>query len=350
VLWIGATLGLAFVLTVPGVVGKMSFLPEPATSTLVWTNDTGPVHPPTDYGGVVMAYDPADGCAILYVPVATVAHGGVDGGYTWSYCQNGWKNITGAVRPPLGAYTAMAYDSADHYLLLFGGAVFNGSGLVSRESNLTWKFANGTWSVVPISLAPPAREGESMAYDPGLGEIVLFGGLGASGNLADTWEYSHGKWTRIWVAHHPPTSDSFTEEPNLVWDGADHYLFLFSAGTRGVNGALNNATWSFSNGTWTRIVTTGHAPIRRLGASVAYDSGRSQVILLGGQIPSSRTMGWTNVTWGFSGGHWTRFYPLHSPAQSSYDAMCYDPKLGDVVLFIPYYTYPSDQGETWLLS
>ena len=55
----------------------------------------------------------------------------------------------------------------------------------------TWTWNGTTWTQQYPTTSPPARDGASMAYDPGTGQLVLFGGDDASGgNLNDTWVYS----------------------------------------------------------------------------------------------------------------------------------------------------------------
>jgi hypothetical protein len=348
-----------------GAVAVLSILASPLTLATqvtgpgalhpvpVWTNNTTGVHPPYDYGGDPMVYDSVDGCVILYEPVTGGGiYRGVAGGYTWSYCHGGWRNIPSSVRPSLGDFPAMAYDAQDHYVILFGGSIWNSSARVSAVSNVTWKFANGTWSMIATPLAPPVRSGASIAYDPAIGAVILFGGQGNQNkDWTDTWEFSHGAWLKVHAAHHPPDLyTGFTKEPNLVWDAADQILFLFMAGTTNTHGAYNNATWAFANGSWSRIVTSGPAPRARIGASLAYDPVLGKVVLFGGQIQRINNSGLTNATWTFSAGHWTRYSPVPSPPQLAYSAMCYDPKLAQVVLFSSVYTYQSEIGETWLLS
>src|SRR5271154_5922174 len=48
-------------------------------------------------------------------------------------------------------------------------------------------------------LAPAGRSSVPMAYDPLLGEIVLFGGYdpSPSGPFGDTWTFAAGNWTNI---------------------------------------------------------------------------------------------------------------------------------------------------------
>jgi hypothetical protein len=44
-----------------------------------------------------------------------------------------------------------------------------------------------TWTEQSPATSPSARYAASMAYDPVTGNMVLFGGLGNSGLLNDTW-------------------------------------------------------------------------------------------------------------------------------------------------------------------
>ncbi len=43
-----------------------------------------------------------------------------------------------------------------------------------------------------------------MAYDPARAQVVLFGGAGSSGNLADTWVWDGNNWTQKNPTNSPP--------------------------------------------------------------------------------------------------------------------------------------------------
>jgi len=54
------------------------------------------------------------------------------------------------------------------------------------------------WSPQHPAVSPPARSGAAMAYDAASGDLLLFGGTGANGQLlSDTWEFNGSSWTQM---------------------------------------------------------------------------------------------------------------------------------------------------------
>src|SRR5205807_277122 len=81
----------------------------------------------------------------------------------------------------------------------------------------TWEFHAGTWTQLSPSNSPPARFSASMAYDAADGYILLFGGAGNTvGILGDTWEFHGGQWTQL----SPASSPSPRQYPSMVYDAA----------------------------------------------------------------------------------------------------------------------------------
>jgi hypothetical protein len=76
----------------------------------------------------------------------------------------------------------MAYDPAIGEMVLFGGDA-------TDFLDDTWSYDGSTWTEKSPTTSPPAREAASMAYDPAIGKVVLFGGFGAGGPYGDTWTY-----------------------------------------------------------------------------------------------------------------------------------------------------------------
>src|SRR5580692_3822739 len=97
-----------------------------------------------------------------------------------------------------------------------------------------------TWTQLTPSLSPGARAWTSMAYDPAGGYIVLYGGYNSSGAryYNDTWTFSNGTWTQL-VSKQAPQSQAglvLTYDPALkgiVTFGGQYY---------------DNQTWLFRGG------------------------------------------------------------------------------------------------------
>jgi hypothetical protein len=160
----------------------------------------------------------------------------------------------------------MAYDSSLNGILVGGGAG-NKTGYWSD----LWLFKGGTWSQIstgarghrfhgewlPMATYPPKHEaiyvgdrryynpvtwsinatgmhrlhpavnptsslGASMAYDPGLKALVMFGGTSNQG----TWSFHAGIWTNITAGQQP----SQQWNPSLTYDQSDGYLITYGQG------------------------------------------------------------------------------------------------------------------------
>jgi hypothetical protein len=72
-------------------------------------------------------------------------------------------------------------------MILFGG--WSGSGGCLDD---TWAFDGTDWSQLSPIDSPDARYQASMAFDPAMGQMILFGGLDSSEDLNDTWVFRAG--------------------------------------------------------------------------------------------------------------------------------------------------------------
>src|ERR1022692_866200 len=97
-----------------------------------------------------------------------------------------WTQLSPAASPPVRFDASLAYDPGMGKLLLFGG-VGSSSGSEFRD---TWTWDGTTWAHLTPAASPPARYGASLAYDPGTSQLVLFGGVStSSGTVGDTWTW-----------------------------------------------------------------------------------------------------------------------------------------------------------------
>jgi len=293
-----------------------------AASDLGWTGLplASSLSPPLRSAGA-LAYDAADGYLLLF--------GGLNRhlgwlGDTWKYEGGAWTNLTPTltVAPSPRQGAAMTFDGTDAAILLVGGS--GPSGALAD----TWSFAHGAWQLLtPSGGAPPARSGAGLAYVPSLRGAVMFGGAGADGTvLADTWFYAQGTWTqRTGSAELPPARTG----GGLTFDASDAYAVLF--GGTGVNGTYLNDTWTFSSAGWSPVVPpTGVAPIPRGNLSLTFDPARSAVLLFGGWDGTA-----LSDTWAFSGGAWSPLtVNLSSSPGARYGAVAaFDDADGYLVLF-----------------
>jgi hypothetical protein len=260
-----------------------------------------------------------------------------------------WSPLT----PPFtGWAAAFAYDATAGYAVLFGGNLGP-----SSVSDATWLYEGGIWKNVTANLAllPPARGNASLAYDPGLGGVVLFGGncvVGQQCAFNDTWSFSGGAWQNLTAAqpnaantpgNRESASLAFDPSPGsgLVLFGGWSYFGQCSA-SAGMYGICND-TWVF-NRTWTHVATTG-SPVGRYSAAMTWDPTIGRDLLFGGidcfsfpPCPYSSSSVFRNDTWSYSAGVWTDITPsplnlTDNPSRRAGAAMAYDPSLGGTVLF-----------------
>ncbi len=274
-----------------------------ATQTIAdtWINVTPASlqRPPLDYWAS-MAFDPTGREVVLFGGCSPSACPTPP--QTWTFSRGVWTNVTNlGSQPPARSYAGMAYDGADGYVLMFGGA---GTSSVFGD---TWTFSGGRWTNLTASVggAVPPRWGESAAYDPVDGGVILFGGNSATGALLnDTWLYSGGTWRNITNL----VSPSPRYDGSMAWDAVDSELVLLDG--CGVTACPLNDTWVYSNGTWTALPPSlGVLPPARELSAMTYDAGRGVIRLFGG-IGSGVSLG---DTWEYSGRRWSPVSPSAAP-------------------------------------
>ncbi|HEV2231445.1 MAG TPA: kelch repeat-containing protein, partial [Thermoplasmata archaeon] len=223
-----------------------------------------------------------------------------------------WWNLTpvSPIAPSARADATVVWDAQDGYVLLFGG--IGSTGYLSD----TWIFSSGRWAALTPSVHPSARSGAGIAFDSGLGSVVLFGGENAAGPLGDTWWFAGGRWSLAT----PSVAPSPRDGPQAAFDSSGNALVLF--GGRNASNATLNDTWTYAGGPWTRW-SGSIAPPPRLGATLTDDPPQAGVLLFGG---SNGTIG--NVlgdTWKFNASGWSRLPGAFGPPARSGAAAALDP-------------------------
>ncbi len=282
-----------------------------------WVNLT-PIGSPPALSGLSFAYDTKDGFVLLFGGESTA---GVYENETWKFLGGVWMELTPPISPPARADASLAFDTVAGYVVLFGGT--NGT----TDFNDTWAFVRGVWTplVTDLEAAPSARAGASLAYDANASELILFGGVGPTGYLGDTWTFTnttfpYANWTQVVV----PVSPSPRAESAMAYYPPQQLVVLFG----GENStAILGDTWVYSPGNWTKLAPFP-APSARFGASFTYDTIDGLALLFGGSGPA----GPLNDSWMFLNGIWTNITPWSPPARSS-AGLAYDTPDSVVVLF-----------------
>jgi hypothetical protein len=242
-----------------------------------------------------------------------------------------WSTISPPVAPPPLAEASAVYDSDNKTIVLFGGVEQDGT-----LSSDTWVWNGSTWADHPASetQAPPARRLASMAFDPGLHQLILFGGEGSAAQfLGDTWAWNGASWYQQSVPPGNP-SPSARAAAAMAYAGGDHLVLFGGTGMTGTAASAALAdTWLWTSAGWVAVATTRAAdPPARSGASIAFDQTSGQAMLFGGQSasPGPRLL---SDLWTFTGEAWSRQASRTSPLPRQQAAMVGDDLTKGLVVF-----------------
>jgi Galactose oxidase, central domain len=298
--------------------------PTPGAQMLNWSllPTTGPKPPPRISGGIV--WDSTDGYGLMFGGEYVNSSSFVTDYYndTWTYLGGHWTNATTDVAPSPRLGMGLADDPADHEVVLFGG---EGSHAL-YYLNDTWVWNDSKWTNITASAgpAPPAGFWMSMAYDPAISSVLLFGGINHTSDYGnDTWSFHGGKWTQLLPANLPPGRHA----QEMAYDVADGEMVMF--GGLGRVDYLND-TWTYSAGNWAPIGPGNH-PTARAGPGVVYDAAAGSIVLYGGN-PAG---GDYYSTWLFAAGKWAQNNLTWNPPNpaSTGGQIIFDPTDGYVFLF-----------------
>ena len=252
-----------------------------------------------------------------------------------------WTNLTGSAgTAPLPRYAySMAYDPQLGGIVLFGGRNTN-----AQPMGDTWEFARGGWTNITASLsvAPAPRAGAQLVYDPGLNALILFGGHYGTGAAVynDTWEFDAGGWVEL----HPVVSPPVRTSVAMVYDSTDGYILLW-----GLNVSSGpQSYWKFQGDIWTNITSTVTGSLPSLALYGADDPAAGAVLFYGG---FSQCGGGLGLTYTYSAGVFRNLTASQGSAPAAVagsGAMAYVPTSEGVVLFSGYSATCELTDETWL--
>lgn len=292
----------------------------PQNGTEVWTFQEGAWHQlsatpmPEACLGSVLAYDDTDGYVVYFAGGnSTVTGSCQNAGQTWTYRGGAWARLHPSVSPPARQSASFTNDTADGYMVLFGGSCGSAP---NNLCNDTWTFRAGAWTNITRGLAtkPSPRAGAGFTYDPETRQAILFGGTGWPPNfdlpvsLNDTWGFGDGQWLELQPGVSPPTL--FND--GLTYDAAIHGLLYTApqdnATFNGLYSEMPEISWEFVGGKWVngtgyRTVNNGDFPSSRLGEGLTYDWADGVAVLYGGTATTWNSL---NDTWMWQGGSWVQ--------------------------------------------
>jgi uncharacterized protein (TIGR03437 family) len=307
-----------------------------AQSAPNWTRQI-PQNFPLRRAGHAMAYDSAHGQAVLFGGSSPVLLND-----TWVWDGSNWEQKSPQTSPPVRYFHAMAYDAAHGQVVLFGGTGPTPAGVDfgTEALNDTWVWDGSNWTQESPQTSPSVRYSPAMAYDAAHGQVVLFGGAalnpdGTMKELNDTWVWDGSNWTEKSPQTSPPVRDAHA----MAFDSAHGQVVLF--GGEGASFALLNDTWVWDGANWIQK-SPQISPSARSGHAMAYDSAHGQVLLFGG-VDDGQDI---NDTWVWDGSNWTQESPQTNPPARDSHAMAYDSAHDQTVLFGGENSF-SLLGDTW---
>ncbi len=124
-------------------------------------------------------------------------------GDMWTWDGTNWEQKFPVHLPTPRFGANMAYDKANHIMLLFGGGV--GGGLL----NDTWVWDGNDWTEQQPQHLPPVRVDFGMAYDENKQVVIIYGGQEGPYHAIDTWEWIGNDWEQIQTIQKPPEQLSY---------------------------------------------------------------------------------------------------------------------------------------------
>ncbi|HEV2342780.1 MAG TPA: Ig-like domain-containing protein [Actinocrinis sp.] len=271
----------------------------------------GPAAPllPPARTGAAGAWDPDTNAFVLYGGY-NLAQSGIYYGDTWVWQKGAWTPIAAAAAPPARGWAGGAYDKATKSFVVFGGY----NTLTGTSYDDTWTFDGHTWTQQhPVHSPPPSNLGSAkLAYDEANGTVVLVTSQSQGTQNPDTWTWDGTDWTE----HPDPAQPSARWQPSLAYDPDLGEVVLFG-GSTGYGGPDLSDTWAWDGTAWNQLSPTA-APSARTGASLDYVPSAHGLVLFGGDQGS-------NETWLFDGTTWKQLTPAASPPGRAYATSAYDP-------------------------
>jgi len=266
--------------------------PQPTTSPLgghspeTWQMVGGPG--PSGLG--LMA---SDATGVLYIN---------DVGQTWQFSNERWSQLQPGASPT-GALLGMAYDEERNQVILVTGA--------AGSATTTWGWFSGDWHALQTAHALSARTAGAFGFDQTTGDVVVFGGKTATGQLLnDTWIWNGSDWSQASGGTAPSPRSGAT----AAWSPGLKGLLLY--GGVGASPKPLGDMWLLANGSWQQVKLGGAPP-----DPLSPIAGTYQMLWEPGLSPARVSLvGWDAAgTWhdwsGDDGSYWLDRNTTASPPQ-----------------------------------
>jgi N-acetylneuraminic acid mutarotase len=233
-----------------------------------------------------MVYDPDHHQIILFGGDST--QGRLGDTWVFDLAKNRWQEVTPANSPPSRSDMGMVFDDTNHLVILFSGYCKEGSRDLCND---TWTYdpKSTTWNEMGPKTFPPIMYGHSFVYDPSIRQSILWGGhmsayQGGSfssigyGDTIWSYDYRENLWRE--KGTNDPRSPSARYWHQSSYDTTSGSMILF--GGMGGQGLLAD-TWLYhgTDGNWEKV-NPGESPSPRFNAAITYDSSNEVILLFGG--------------------------------------------------------------------
>jgi hypothetical protein len=252
-----------------------------------WQLVDATVHPSARMAGAIAA-DTIEGDVILYGGEGLGNSGLSD---TWSYA-DGWRLLTPHTIPPPGPALAATDPSTGHVLMVTSCCAL--APVPTGERMQTWRWSGADW--VLLGAAPGWVSTAALVTDAWDGTVVMLADGG--GGQAVTYVWDGQQWSRPAGIAEPPIIPG--KRPQLTYDPRTRtVLDVVTA----VDGA--HRTWVWNGSTWRSVEAQGGPPVVGLVLSEPVD-GRA--VLYGGATETDQM----TQRWFWTGGGWAE--PAYPPA------------------------------------
>lgn len=177
---------------------------------------------------------------------------------TWLWNGTAWTKPTLSPQPGPREDAQIACDDSRGECLMFGGQTSPSATLGD-----TWIWNGTAWRDAMPASAPSARADYALGYDPVAKQIVLFGGRTAdtvASAVGDTWTWNGTTWTHVTDA-----GPGKIEGASMAWDPSIGALVLYGgAGAAGTDVVFPSVTYVWKNNTWQHLVATNNPTGREL--------------------------------------------------------------------------------------
>ena len=292
----------------------------------------------------VLVDDPVRGEVLLFGGTC-LGEPGEACGDTWTWSpQAGWTQHDVDPSPSPRTRAAAAFDPVIGEVILFGGS---GCGADQfSDCDDTWAWTGTAWRAIRATAAPVARDSHGMAWHPGRQAVVLYGGNAVDavcpgGGLVctDTWAFTGTDWVLLAENDAPGGRDD-----HVVATDAARGTLLVHGGSRLFDTRAD--TWTLGSLTWQR---EADGPSARFLHAAAWHGGLREVLLFGGREDYFDPDRLVADTWTWDGVGWTALAPDRSPSPRAAPGLAAHAEAG-VVLFggaEPFVDGNGSLGDLW---